>query len=401
MKWYAGPTLTESLDGFASEPPPSGQRFRMPVQGVYKFTQQQDERRIVAGTVESGHVGVGDELVFYPSGKRSRIRSIEGFSQPSRARVGALEATGVTLEDHLYLTRGEIAARGGEPPPCVGTRVRANLFWLGRSSLTPSKRYTLKLGSARAAVRVTEVHRVIDAVALDVTDQRQQVDRHEVAECTLETARPIAFDLTSDVAATSRFVIVDEYEIAGGGIITEALPDSQTAVRDRVLRRNLKWSAGGVSQERRAERLSQRAMLVLITGERETDRKAFGRSLEGRLFDDGRFVYFLAIGNLVHGVDADLESTGSNRSEHVRRLSEVANIMLDAGLIVIATAIGLSGDELDVMRTAVGADRVIAVWIGQRQPAGAFDAVIDGDEEEDVARLKAMLQDKGVIYRSW
>jgi bifunctional enzyme CysN/CysC len=142
----------------------------------------------------------------------------------------------------------------------------------------------------------------------------------------------------------------------------------------------------------------------LITGAREVDRKKLGRDLETRLFEDGRFVYFLAIGNLLYGVDADLDRTDQNRAEHVRRLSEVANILLDAGLIVIATAIALTHDELDLIRTAVGSDRVSAVWVGDELPTAAVCDLTLGTQEaqeDGVACLKAMLQNKGVIYRPW
>ena len=144
--------------------------------------------------------------------------------------------------------------------------------------------------------------------------------------------RALAFDLADDLAATGRFVIVDNFEISGGGIVRAAVPDGQSSARDQVLRRNLNWAAGGVGEERRAERYSQRAALVLVTGDRETDRKRFGRELEGRLFEDGRFVYFLAIANLLYGVDADLDRMHEHRAEHLRRFSEVANILLGAGL---------------------------------------------------------------------
>jgi bifunctional enzyme CysN/CysC len=230
------------------------------------------------------------------------------------------------------------------------------------------------------------------------------VQRHEVAECTLALGRPLAFDVAQDLQATARFVIVDNYEISGGGIIRESVADSQSSARDRVMRRNLKWSAGGVAEERRAERLSQRAALLLITGERDVDRKRLGRDLETRLFDEGRFVYFLAIGNLLYGVDADLDRSHENRAEHIRRLSEVANILLDSGLIVVATAIGLTQYEVDLVSTAVGADRVSAVWVGDRVTTDlAPDLVLSEQDaaEEGVGRLKMLLQERGVIYRPW
>jgi bifunctional enzyme CysN/CysC len=404
MDWYSGPTVLEALDAFETERPSVDQPFRMPVQAVYKFTLQNDDRRIVAGTVDAGRVRPGDEVVFYPSGKKSRVRSIEGFNRPPQSQAEAGESTGFTLEEQIYVTRGEIAARVGEPPPLVSTRVRVNLFWLGRSPLARGKDYVLKLGTAKVPIRVETIHRVIDASALAAAENRQFVDRHEVAECTLALDRPLAFDLAQQVAGTGRFVIVDQYEISGGGIVRQAISDSQALARDKVMRRNLKWAVGGVSDERRMERLSQKAALIVITGERHVDRKRLGRELETRLFDEGRFVYFLAIGNVLYGVDADLDHTDENRSEHVRRLSEVANILLDSGLIVIATAIGLTQEELDLIGTTVGPERVSAVWVGDQVTTNIAADLFLGESDagdEGVGRLKGLLQQKGIIYRPW
>ena len=168
--------------------------FRLPVQDVYKFTNFGDDRRIIAGTVESGRARVGDELVFYPSGKRARITSIEGFSAPEQATVAAGRAVGVTVAPQIYTSRGELAARADEPAPGVTSRLRANVFWLGRSPLVPRKDYIFKLGTARVPMRVEAIHRVIDASDLGDTGERTSVERHQVAECTFKLHRPVAFD---------------------------------------------------------------------------------------------------------------------------------------------------------------------------------------------------------------
>ncbi len=151
MPWYEGPTVLETLDGFVSEQPAVNQPFRMPVQGVYKFTQQSDDRRIVAGTIDTGRVQTGDEVVFYPSGKKSRVRSIEAFNRPPQHQATASQSTGFTLEEQIYVTRGELAARAGEPPPLVSTSVRVNLFWLGRSPLAPRKDYIAEARGSSSA----------------------------------------------------------------------------------------------------------------------------------------------------------------------------------------------------------------------------------------------------------
>lgn len=402
LDWYQGPTVLESLEAFESDPPLSDAPFRLPVQGVYKFTEHNDGRRIVAGTVESGRIGVGDEVVFYPSGKKSRVKSIETFNRPSQSEAAAGQATGFTLTEQIYVGRGELAVRAGEPKPHVSTRLKASLFWLGKNPLATQHDYVLKLGAARVPFRVEHIHRVIDASDLSGTDTADRVQRHEVAECTLALGQPLAFDSAAEFPATGRFVVVDKFEISGGGIVRTALPDEQAWVRDKVLQRNYKWIAGSVTSERRAERYSQKPLLLVITGERAAKRKELARELEARLFEEGRHVYFLGMGNVLYGVDADIERTDENRPEHLRRLGEVAHILLDAGLIVVATAVSLTQTDLDIIRTAGSTDPVVSVWLGDRITTNLRcdlslteqDAAADG-----VARLKSLLQDRGAIYR--
>ncbi|HKP29714.1 MAG TPA: GTP-binding protein, partial [Gemmatimonadales bacterium] len=363
LDWYEGPTVLEMLKRFEPEPPPVDRPFRMPVQDVYKFTEHGDDRRIVAGTVDAGSISVGDEVVFYPSGKKSRINSIEAFNGALRARASAGQATGFTLTDQIYVRRGELAARAGERRPSVTTRLRVSLFWLGHEPLVQGRDYILKLGSARVLARIDSIQRLIDASSLATLPRHDRVEQHEVAECTLELQHAIAFDEPATVPGTSRFVLVDDYDIRGGGIVREALPDKQAWVRDKVLLRNFKWEPSFIPTEQRAERYGQHRALLLLTGPREADRKRLAKELELRLFNDGRVVYFLGMGNMVYGVDADLDRRG-NRAEHMRRLAEVANIMLDAGVILLVSAQELGAEDVDLIKASVGADLVTAAWLG-------------------------------------
>jgi bifunctional enzyme CysN/CysC len=403
LPWYDGPTVLDALDAFHTEPPPVERSFRMPVQDVYKFTKQGDDRRIVAGTIDSGTVAVGETVVFYPSGKKSRVKTIEAFNRPTQTRAEAGSTVGFTLQEQIYITRGEIAALEREPRPQVTTRLRVSLFWLGKEPLVKRKEYLLKLGTARVTMRLEEILRVMDASTLGATEQSSQVQRHDVAECVLKLDRAIACDLAEDVASTSRFVIVDDFEIRGGGIVREALSDRQAAVRDRVMLRNYKWEPSIIQAERRAEKYNQKAALILVTGEHEHDRKGVAKALEGRLFDDGKVVYFLGIGNVLYGVDADIERKQENRLEHMRRLAEVANLMLDAGIILVVAAAELTQDDLEVIKTAVQPDWIETIWAGD---SITTDLAVDlhlpgGAVPEAVDRLKAHLQDKGIIFRPW
>jgi bifunctional enzyme CysN/CysC len=403
LSWYDGPTVLNALDEFRSEPQPVERPFRMPVQDVYKFTKQGDDRRIVAGTIESGSMSVGDTVIFYPSGKKSRVKSIEAFNRQTGTRVEAGWSVGFTLQEQIYITRGELATVEGQDRPRVTTRLRVSLFWLGKEPMVKRKEYLLKLGTARVTCRIEEILRVMDASTLGATEQRHQVQRHDVAECVLRLDRAIACDVAEDIAATSRFVIVDDYEIRGGGIVREAMTDRQAAVRDRVLLRNYKWEPSIIEPEHRAEKYNQKAALILVTGEHEHDRKGVAKALEDKLFQDGKVVYFLGIGNVLYGVDADIERKQENRLEHMRRLAEVANLMLDAGIILVVAAAELTQDDLEVIKTAVQPDWIETVWAGDTITTDlACDLHLPGGAiPEAVDRLKAHLQDKGVIFRPW
>jgi bifunctional enzyme CysN/CysC len=306
------------------------------------------------------------------------------------------------MTEQVYAVRGEVATRADQPHPEVTTRVRVSLFWLGRHPLVGRKEYVLKLGAARVPARLEAIHRTLDAATLEESSGAAAVERHQVAECSLALSRPIAFDLASNLGPTGRFVIVDDNEICGGGIVREALPDRQAWVRDKVLRRNSQWAPSHISEERRIERYSQRPVLLLVTGAATTDRKGLAREFEARLFEEGRLVYFLGMGNLVYGVDADIDRSQESRPEHLRRLGEVANILLDAGMIVIAAAASLTREEVEVVGTAVGQDRVSTVWLGDLVGTDLVpDLSLAPDDGEDrLGRMKTLLQDQGVIFRN-
>lgn len=376
LAWFDGPTVLEALDQFSPSPRPADLPLRLPVQDVYKFTANGDDRRIIAGSIEAGRLRAGDHLLFYPSGKRSRVRTIEGFNVPPQEHAVAGDATGLTLTEQIYVTRGEVATREGDRPPQVGTRLRTSLFWLGRAPLAPERQYLLKTGTARVPMHLETVHRVIDASSLAPKAGAATVGRHDVAECTLRLARPVAVDPAEVMTGTGRFVIVDGYEIRGGGIVREVLPDDQSLARERVALRNYKWETSFIAPERREERFGQRATLVLVTGPTSVDRKGVGKALEAALFGEGRNAYFLGMGSVVYGVDADLDRDDAVRQEHVRRLAEVAHILLDAGTLLIASAADLRGDEVDLIMTSIGTERTVTVWLGTDPPADFTPAII-------------------------
>jgi bifunctional enzyme CysN/CysC len=403
LDWYRGKTVLEALDGFVKEPPGVEKPFRMPVQDVYKFTKDSDKRRIIAGTIESGRITVGDEVVFYPSGKTSMVKSIESFNRPPQTTAAAGQACAFTLDRQIYVARGEVAAVSKQTHPKVTTRIRASLFWMGTEPMTKQKDYLIKVGTAKQPVELDDVIRVINASDLSSTDTKDFIEYHDVAECVLSIRRAVAFDTVGEIAATGRFVIVDNYEICGGGIITEALADTQLWMRDYVMTRNYKWQTSNISREDRAERYNQKPTLILVTGQKDVGKKTIAKAIEARLFADGKIVYFMGIGNILYGVDADIKVAGTedNRDEHLRRLAEVANIMLDAGTILIVTAISLTQKDLEIISSAIDTDSIEVIWIGRDVTDISYDLLVSEgwNLDETVEAAKVMLQDNGIIFK--
>lgn len=223
MEWYTGHTVLETLDDFSDPGKSTLLPFRMPVQDVYKFASGGDKRRIIAGTVNTGTLNAGDEVVFYPSGKRTRVSRIEPMTD--REQQGVAEAgyaSGFTMTEQIYAKRGDLCCKAGQLPPKVSDTVKACLFWLGKENMVPGKRYYLKTGAQKLPCRLEKVISAADASTLE-SSEKSEVGKFDVATCILKTEGLCAFDLVSDLPLTGRFVIVDGYDIAGGGIFLDSL----------------------------------------------------------------------------------------------------------------------------------------------------------------------------------
>lgn len=215
LSWYKGLTVVEQLDAFDRDLSEENMPFRFPVQDVYKFTAQGDDRRIIAGTIETGKINVGDDVVLLPSYKTGKIKSIEQFNSKPKKSAFAGESIGFTLDLQIYIKPGELIVKSEQKLPYVSNRFKANIFWMGRSPLVKNKIYKLKLSSSRLELKLREI----------VDSSEHEVKRHHFAECIFETTKPAVFDLSHEILNTARFVIVDNYEIAGCGIILDAVYD--------------------------------------------------------------------------------------------------------------------------------------------------------------------------------
>lgn len=225
MMWYKGKTILEIIDSFEKEREDEEKDFRMFVQGVYKFTENGDNRRIIAGTINSGTINVGDEIIFLPSNKKSTVKTIEIFGKDSPLFATAEQAIGITLTTQIYVKAGELICRTDQKLPFTTNRFKANIFWMGKNPLSVHKKYKLKIGTNKTGLQIDKIISVMNASSLESYSDQNEVHRNEVAQIIFRTDKPISFDLFSHIKSTGRFVIVDEYDIAGGGIIIQELEE--------------------------------------------------------------------------------------------------------------------------------------------------------------------------------
>lgn len=216
--WYQGKPILEAIDEIPKDKDISHKPLRFPIQDVYKF----DSRRIIVGRIEAGTLKAGDEIYIAPGNKTTKVRSIEIWAEKDRANVvTAGQSVGITVDDEFFNKRGEIISHK-EVLPVVSNRFRANIFWMGKNDLTAGKRYKIKLAAAEVDAWIKSILKVIDASTLSGQEKAGRVTINDVAEIVIETKEAVAFDEFRHSKVTGRFVIVDGYDVAGGGIISKA-----------------------------------------------------------------------------------------------------------------------------------------------------------------------------------
>ena len=401
--WYSGPTVLEQLDGFSKQAGKEELPFRFPVQDIYKFTEDNDERRIVAGTIESGKVKKGDSVIFLPSYKESTVKSVEAFNSTVRTESSVGEAAGFTLDTQIYIRPGELMVKKGEQAPKVSSTFKANIFWVGKAPLVKNKTYKLKLASTRVTVKLADVINVLDASELTTVTNKEQVDRHDVAECIFEASRPIAFDIVSDIETMGRIVIVDNYEIAGGGIIIEALSVSDSILKKHIKEREGLWEAGSVTVRQREKEYKHKPKFVVFTASAEYNEdktREIAKAVEERLFRDKYKVYYLGLSNLIYGIDSDVAASSADREEHIRRLGELARIFTDSGQIFITTIFKLDDYEVAKLKLLNEPNEILVINSGESNfNKFAVNAQLAGSEsvEEAVETVLSLLKKHDIV----
>jgi bifunctional enzyme CysN/CysC len=386
MNWWSGPTVLETLDEFSVAEAPKDQPLRFPIQDVYRF----DERRILAGRVEAGSIKVGDKLIFAPGNKTSTVKSIERWNAPETSSASAGESIGITLTEQIFVERGAVAALETAPPYEL-TKFKARVFWLGKKPFSKGKRYKLKLATQEVECEIDQLDKVIDASTLETAkheDGKEFIGRHEVGELTLKTRRPVAFDAINEIVPTGRFVIVDKFDVSGGGIIVGDNYPRRTA--DSLHKsENIYWSHGKVMAEQRALRNNHPGRIVWLTGLSGSGKSTIATELERELFNLGKHVYVLDGDNIRHGLNSDLGFSPEDRKENIRRIGEVAKLFADAGTIVITSFISPYRSDRELVRKISVPGTFIEVFVNaplkvceQRDPKGLYAKARAGEIKE-------------------
>jgi bifunctional enzyme CysN/CysC len=331
MTWFKGENLLQTIDNLPAPESAETQPLRFPVQDVYRM----ENRRVFAGRIESGTLRVGDQLLFSPHNKTARVATIErwGGRSPESARAG--ESIGITLRDHIFIERGHVASHENDAP-IESNRVHAKVFWIGAEPLRAGNRYRLKLVTQDVECHVVAIGSVVDAATLNsAATERTELRINEVAEVTLQTRAPLVLDNHDRVPTMGRFVLAEGDHLVGGGIVSGAVYSSRKEIKSE----NIFWSESEITAERRALRNQHRGAVIWLTGLSGAGKSTIARALEKELFRLSMHTYVLDGDNLRHGLNANLGFAPEDRAENIRRVSEVAKLMADAGTVVITSFI--------------------------------------------------------------
>ncbi len=357
LTWYKGPTLTEALSHLQPYAHSVSSALRLPVQDVYKF----DARRIIAGTLESGTLKVGDEVLISPTNYTGRIASIECWPEisgaschpahsegshpaardssaaPQNDEAVAGQAVGITLEDQRYIERGHVISHVTNAP-ILSNQFFTRLFWMHPEPLEEGAMYELRITTATYRVEAKHIAYVVDTDTCERMPGRP-VERHQVAEILWQVRGLAVLDEHAVLPATGRCVVLRDDRICGGGIIHMQGLSNQRAARVAVKSANVLTEDMRLTKDERARANGHTGGILWFTGLSGSGKSTLAKELQQRLFALGYQVYVLDGDNIRQGLNADLGFTPADRSENIRRVGEVAALFADAGMIVISAFI--------------------------------------------------------------
>jgi bifunctional enzyme CysN/CysC len=334
IQWYDGPTVVEALDALEPARPLQALALRLPVQAIYKF----DDRRIVAGRIESGSLSTGDEIVIMPAGKIAKIKSVESWPvTPVAGPQSAGTSVGITLDRELFVERGDVIAHIGSTPRDT-RRLRARIFWLHDIPLTTGASILIRLGTRETRATVVAIEKAVDPGELSSVEAKS-IARNHVGEIDISLGRPLAADAYTDNPRTGRLVIEVNGRIAGGGLVL-SVDAGQRAVPVDIVP-----VESALRDDERSARYRHNGAVVWLTGLPASGKSTLARALERRLFSQGGSPILLDGDTLRAGLNSDLGFSAQDRAENIRRLAEIATHLARNGHIAIVAAVSPSADD--------------------------------------------------------
>src|SRR5213592_1565613 len=333
MKWYCAANVLEALDLLEPQKRDADLPLRFCVQDVYRF----DGRRIIAGRIETGTLRVGDQLVFSPANKSSVVAAIERWNAPVTPNAFGVadDSIGITLTEQIFVERGYVASHQDETP-VETNRFHADLFWIVRDPLRVGHLYELRLATQQVKCQIVSIEHVTDSSTLETTsDGREQLERNEIGRVTIQTRAPLVIDNHDRIPNLGRFVIIDDGQICGGGTIFGGIYTDRTVAKSK----NIFWTEEKITSRERALRTGHRGAVIWLTGLSGAGKSTIAHSLERDMFHRGMNTYVLDGDNIRHGLNSNLGFSPDDRVENIRRVSEVAKLMADAGVIAITAFI--------------------------------------------------------------
>lgn len=351
LGWYDGPTVVEALDALEPARPPAALPLRLPVQAIYKF----DDRRIVAGRIESGSLSAGDEIVIMPAAKIAKIRTVESWPRtPVKGRQGAGRSVGITLDRELFIERGDVIAHAVGAPRDA-RRLRARIFWLHERPLVAGMTILVRLGARETRATVVSIDKAVDPGELSSVETKS-IARNHVGEIDILLGQALAADAWADNPRTGRLVIEVNGRIAGGGLVL-SVEEGQHAIPVDIVP-----VESALRPDERSARYRHTGAVVWLTGLPASGKSTLARALERRLFVRGGSPVLLDGDTLRAGLNGDLGFSAADRSENIRRLAEVASHLARNGHVAIVAAVSPSADDrASARRIADGAFREIHV----------------------------------------
>jgi len=341
--WYSGPTVVDALDALEPARRLETLALRLPVQAIYKF----DDRRIVAGRIESGSLGAGDEIVIMPAGKIAKIRTVEDWPvTPVKGRQSAGRSVGITLDRELFIERGDVIAHPGSGLRDT-RRVRARVFWLHDKPLSTGASILVRLGTRETRATVVAIEKAVDPGELSSVENTS-IARNHVGEIDISLAQPIAADPYTDNPRTGRLVIEVNGRIAGGGLVLsiEAGP--------RAIPVDIVPVESALRPDERSARYRHNGAVIWLTGLPASGKSTLARALERRLFGNGGSPVLLDGDTLRAGLNGDLGFSAADRTENIRRLAEIATHLARNGHVAIVAAVSPSSEDRAAARRIAG-----------------------------------------------